>query len=134
MLIWRGFTASMPINPQTGRVIVNDTLDKLTEPTSNLSLDSSSRQEIHTSAWDTLGGATSKELNRGLGAPIQGMSSRERHTANQQPHRKREHEGSAQYGPQGGPVDLNNSRGGRWDDNPPDASGFARYGEGEPSP
>ncbi|KAK6530608.1 hypothetical protein TWF281_007448 [Arthrobotrys megalospora] len=51
-------------------------------------------------ASDTLSGATSKDVNRGVGRPVQGMSSRERHGV-----RKKEQQGLAWTGTV--PVDLN---------------------------
>ncbi|KAF8531083.1 hypothetical protein JB92DRAFT_2692843, partial [Gautieria morchelliformis] len=59
--------------------------------------------QISTSAGDTLGGATSKDLYHGIGKPVQGQSSVELHHSGR-PGRKKEREGTAQYGPQGGPI------------------------------
>ena len=49
-------------------------------------------------AGDTLGGATSVDVHRGLGVPATGMSSAERHHDGQA-HRKRDRAGVDQYGP-----------------------------------
>jgi len=95
-----------PRDPATGKPILNPvTTDQIHTPTQNIAADEKEINQISTSAEDTLGGATSKDVNRGLGAPAQGESSAQLHH-NGQPHRKREHEGTAQYGPQGGPLDL----------------------------
>jgi len=55
-------------------------------------------------AGDTLIGTDSASVERGtLGRPAQGMSSKELHHDGKS-HRKRLHEGSQQYGPQGGKL------------------------------
>ena len=100
-------TGHAPRNPETGRIMVGAAIDQYNDPIQNLAPDAGER--TYTTAEDTLTGATSQDVNRGLGAPIQGMSSRQMHTANQQQHRKREHEGAQQYGPQGGQLDLGQS-------------------------
>lgn len=69
------------------------TLDSVVDP--DASVDVSVQQDP--SAPSTLVGATSKDVYRGLGVPVQGMSSRElRHDG--QPGRKRHNEGVEQFG------------------------------------
>lgn len=53
--------------------------------------------EQPTSVGDTLGGATSADVNKGIGRPPVGMSSAERHHDGK-PHRKRQMGGVDQYG------------------------------------
>lgn len=79
--------------------MLNATANKLDDPIEKLSPEPG--EHVLTTAEDTMTGATSKDVNRGIGAPAQGMSSRQMHTANQQQHRKREHEGVQQFGSYG---------------------------------
>lgn len=82
--------------------------DQRTVPTQNLMADESERGAMTTSAEDTLGGATSQDVNRGLGVPIQGQTSAELHHNGHQ-HRKTQRQGRVQYGPQAGPLNLGQS-------------------------
>jgi hypothetical protein len=57
-------------------------------------------EETHISAADTLGGATSADVNQGVGRPMQGESSKEMHHDGQ-PKRKKEREGLTGLAPGG---------------------------------
>lgn len=99
------FKAPSPKDPRTGEPVVNTTNP---ETLATRAMNESTAQEdemtqISTSAGDTLGGATSKDLYRGMGKPVQGQSSLESHH-NGRPGRKRESEGTTQFGPHGGSL------------------------------
>ncbi|RVD84935.1 uncharacterized protein DFL_003271 [Arthrobotrys flagrans] len=68
-------------------------------PTSEL-MEQKGYPSAQPAASDTLSGTTSKDVNRGVGKPVQGMSSRERHSVT-----KKEQQGVAWTGTV--PVDLN---------------------------
>lgn len=74
-----------------------------TRPVNELAADENEMSQISTAADDTMGGATSKDLYHGMGKPVQGQSSLELHH-NGRPGRKREGEGTTQFGPHGGSL------------------------------
>lgn len=75
----------------------------MVRPVQEWTADEEELSKISTSAADTLGGATSQNVYHSIGRPVQGESSAERHH-NGRPGRKREGEGTTQFGPQGGSI------------------------------